>query len=93
MLRGELDMATEAEAREAIATGEGSPARAIVIDARQLTFVGSSGVRLLVATADRLGADGRELALLPGRATEQVLALTGLADRFTYRSDGRLPAP
>jgi anti-anti-sigma factor len=85
VLRGDLDLAAEPEVLGAIEAAEAGDPRCIVIDVSGLTFMGSCGVRWLLEAAERARADRRELALIPGPATEKVLALTGVADRFTYR--------
>ena len=85
VLRGELDMATEPEATSAIAAAEGASVRRLVLDLSALSFMGSCGVRMPLATAERADGDGREMVIVPGRATERVLAATGVTDRFTYR--------
>ena len=48
--------------------------------------MGSCGLRVLLEAADRATSQGRELLLILGPATEKVLALTGVADCFQYRS-------
>ena len=84
-MRGDLDLDGEPEAREAMAAAEGAGSRT-VIDLSAVTFMGSCGVRMLLEAADRARSDGRELLLIPGAAADKVLALTGVADRFRYRS-------
>ena len=91
-MRGDLDLDSEPEAREAIAAAEGAAGSRTVIDLSAVTFMGSCGLRILVEAADRAGSDGRELLLIPGPATETVLALTGLADHFQYRRTSRREA-
>ena len=81
-MRGDLDLDSEPEAREAIAAAEGAAgSRMVVVSA--VTFMGSCGLRVLLEAAD---PQGRELLLILGPATEKVLALTGVADCFQYRS-------
>ncbi len=41
---------------------------------------------MLLEAAARAKSHGRELLLITGPATEKVLALTGVADSFQYRS-------
>lgn len=89
-MRGDLDLDSEPEARVAIAAAEGAAGSRTVIDLSAVTFMGSCGVRILLETADRARSEGRELLIIPGAATDKVLALTGVADRFQYRSDSSL---
>jgi anti-anti-sigma factor len=92
-MRGDLDLDSEPEAREAMAAAEGAAGSAgspMVVDLSAVTFMGSCGVRILLEAADRARSAGRELLLIPGAATDKVLALTGVADRFQYRSDSSL---
>jgi anti-sigma B factor antagonist len=89
-MRGDLDLDSEPEAREAIAAAEGAAGSAgspMVVDLSAVTFVGSCGVRILLEAADRASSAGRELLLIRSPAADRVLELTGLADRFQYRSD------
>jgi hypothetical protein len=46
---------------------------------------GDDGLRLLLEAARRLDAAGRALALIPGPASEKILALTSAEARFTIR--------
>jgi anti-sigma B factor antagonist len=86
-MRGDLDLDSEPEAREAIAAAERTAGSRMVVDLSAVTFMGSCGVRMLLETADRARSEGRELLIIPGAAADKVLALTGVADRFQHRSD------
>lgn len=48
-LTGELDMASAPELEEAIDRAIASAARSVIVDLRQLEFMDSTGIRLLVA--------------------------------------------
>ena len=85
-MRGDLDLDSEPEAREAIAAAEAAAGSRMVVDVSAVTFMGSCGLRVLLEAADRATSHGRELLLILGPATEKVLALTSVADRFQYRS-------
>jgi anti-sigma B factor antagonist len=85
-MSGDVDLDSEPEAREAIAAAEGAAGARMVIDLSAVTFIGSCGVRILLDAADRARSAGRELLLIPGAPADKVLELTGVADRFQYRS-------
>ena len=85
-LTGELDLdsATDLEAavREACASGTG-----LVIDLRNVTFMDSTGLRVLIVAATLCEENGHELRIIPGEEIQRILEMTGL-DRvlqFTSR--------
>ena len=82
-LQGELDMASAPKLRRLLDTAlDGRPAE-LVLDLRELTFIDSSGIRVLSSSARRAEAAGCTLALRsPARSVLKVLRLTGL-DRLT----------
>ena len=61
-VEGELDMATSGGFEDAIA--DAAPVNRLVIDLTECTFLDSSAVRVLVATARAAGAEGRTVALV-----------------------------
>ena len=78
-LSGELDLATADELQLELERVESSDARAIVVDLSRLTFMDSTGVRLLVTAHARSRADADRLTLLRGpRAVQRVLELSGV---------------
>jgi anti-sigma B factor antagonist len=81
---GELDIAGAQEAEEAVRQAEtGGGGRALTIDLRGLTFMDSTGLRLLVAADRRAQQDGRTLRIVRGPdAIQRVLELTGLGDKL-----------
>jgi anti-anti-sigma factor len=85
-LSGELDISTAAELERVLgelAVPDG-PAR-IVIDLRDLTFMDSTGLRLLVTADLRLRREARELALIPGpESVHRVFRLAMLEERLTF---------
>ena len=85
-LSGELDISTAAELEQVLgnlAVPDG-PAR-IVIDLRDLRFMDSTGLRLLVTADLRLRREGRELALIPGpESVHRVFRLAMLEERLTF---------
>ena len=82
-LRGDVDVATASDIRADLqAIIEGSDSH-VLIDCTQLTFIDSSGLRVLVALAKDAESRGTALGLrnLP-RHAQRVLELTGLGDWF-----------
>ena len=81
-LAGEVDLNTSellrSELTMACAFGDG--AGDVVIDFSDLTFIGSSGVHVLIETAVLLGA--RRLVLLGGGWAVYVVNLLGLSLRY-----------
>jgi anti-anti-sigma factor len=82
-LEGEIDLASVPEAERLIAAAEaGSPGR-LVIDLREVTFMDSSGLRVLLTANRRAGEAGRGFALVRGGDTvNRLLDVTGLSERL-----------
>jgi anti-sigma B factor antagonist len=82
-LAGELDLANtpalDAELGEALADGQCQ----ILVDMRELTFIDSTGIAILVAALSRAG-EGKRLRFIPSQApaVSRVLHLTGIAERL-----------
>lgn len=84
-LRGELDLAAAPVAEAALAKAEATAdgAGEIVIDLRELTFMDSTGLRLLVTADRRASAGGRALVVVRGPAeVQRVIEVTGLDGRL-----------
>lgn len=78
-LSGELDLATAAEVQRELEHVEATDAESIVLDLSELTFMDSTGVRLLVTAHARARADSNRLTLLRGgRAVQRILQLSGV---------------
>jgi anti-sigma B factor antagonist len=78
-IEGELDMRTIGELSDRVAEQIDSGATELMLDLRQLTFMDSSGLRLLIELHDRSRQDGWRLSLLPPQheAAALVLRTTG----------------
>jgi len=87
-LQGELDVATTPRAEAELRRVEKAGAGLIVVDLRGLTFMDSTGLRLLVS-ADARARDGEHrLAIVRGPDTvHRVLELTGLDARLALVDD------
>jgi len=91
---GELDLATvpvvDAQLAELWAVGF----TRIVLDLHEVSFLDSTGLRLLMSWQQRSSADGVGFAVIPGPpAVQRVLELAGVADRLTYWSPDGAAAP
>ncbi|MFJ6393389.1 STAS domain-containing protein [Streptomyces sp. NPDC091972] len=77
-LAGEIDHTTAGTFRQALTTGDGSP-RHTVIDFRDVTFMDSSGINVLVAAHNTTRTDGGwlRLAHTPARVLD-ILHIVGL---------------
>jgi anti-sigma B factor antagonist len=76
-LSGEFDLACEEAFRDRAAQ---MPSGAeVLIDLRELTFIDSTGIRLIVELWQRSNNDGIDLAILPGPPdVQRVFQITGL---------------
>lgn len=84
-LAGEIDMANVRRLREALVELDDESVHQIYIDLADVTFMGSCGLAVLVATSRRCRAHGRELILgAPSRAVVFALASSGLLRTFRY---------
>jgi anti-anti-sigma factor len=80
--RGELDIATAPELEQVVSPPVDAGG-AVVIDLRELTFMDSTGVRLLVAAHARAGETGATLSVVApeeGTAVARVLEVAGILE-------------
>lgn len=88
VLQGELDIATSPQAEAELRRLEGEGAATIVLDLRGLTFMDSTGLRLLVAADARARESGHRLAIVRGPGpVHRVLEITGLHSRLDLVDD------
>jgi len=82
-VRGEVDLATAAELESCLQQAFGDAPEGITLDLEGLTFIDSSGLRVLVASAKEARSRDASLTLrnVP-RHAQRVLDLTGLAEWF-----------
>lgn len=84
-LIGELDVGGVERVTQALLEAQTSDATQILVDLGALTFISSSGVRLLLEADGRLRADGRTLRMTRGPAdVQRVFELSGLEDRMPW---------
>ena len=92
LLRGELDLSTVSKVEEELRRAEASEPPLLVLDLTELTFLDSTGLRLIV-TADRRARDqGRRLAVVKGPdAVQRVFTITRLDERLEMVEPGADP--
>jgi anti-anti-sigma factor len=82
-LEGELDVATAPRLQRTLqAAQEATPH--VVVDLRDVTFIGIAGVRAITAASDRARRAGQRLAVVNGTHAARVFALTGLWDDVEF---------
>lgn len=82
-LNGEIDLSSVAAAERRIAAAERDDPAELLIDVREVTFMDSSGLRLLLAAHQRAEESGRGFALVRGsESVDRLLKVTGLAGRL-----------
>ncbi|MEA2311074.1 MAG: hypothetical protein QOE28_1042 [Solirubrobacteraceae bacterium] len=87
-LRGELDLAWVREAGDAIARALDEAPERLLVDLRELVFVDSSGIRVLLGARDRCEREGVPLFLVrPASAVHRALVVCGLAEHFEIVED------
>jgi anti-sigma B factor antagonist len=83
--RGEIDLASvailESKLRELRETGFDH----LVIDLRDVTFMDSTGLRLVLAWDDEARADGVDFELIPGApSVQRLFEITGVTGRLRF---------
>ncbi|HEX3324913.1 MAG TPA: STAS domain-containing protein [Solirubrobacterales bacterium] len=82
-LCGELDLANAGTAETALEASLADDASNVVVDMRELEFIDSTGIALLVAALGHNGDEDRVRFIpSPAPAVTRVLELTGLAERL-----------
>lgn len=86
-LRGELDLASVPAVEDRLAEIEKSSPARILIDLTGLTFIDSSGLRVLLLADGRAREQQRELVFTESTATvRRVLEMTGALDLLRFQS-------
>jgi anti-sigma B factor antagonist len=80
---GELDLANAGTAERALENSLADASTAVVVDMRELEFIDSTGIALLVSALSR-NEGGTRISFIPSDspAVTRVLELTGLAPRL-----------
>jgi anti-anti-sigma factor len=80
-LSGELDLASSAALEEVLEGTAG--AQILILDLRDLEFIDSTGLSVLVKAHQAAEEGGRQFGLVKGGAqVQRLLTLTGLAERL-----------
>jgi anti-sigma B factor antagonist len=82
-VRGEIDMATAPQLRDLLDQLIQAGSLRIVLDCRELAFLDSSGIGVLIAARNRLGDDGEIVLDSPPAHVRKVLEITGVASHFS----------
>ena len=78
-LRGDLDLYSSPELDDALVAVEGEKWPMIVLDMRELDFIDSMALRLVMRTQARAEQDGRRMVIVRGpQFLDRVLELSGL---------------
>ena len=84
---GALDVATMQELEDQLQELRSSGWENIVLDLRELTFLDSTGIALIVAQDDFARANRHEFSLIPGPpAVQRALDICGLLEHLTFTS-------
>jgi anti-sigma B factor antagonist len=84
---GELDMATVPALERAIGSLD-SDTTSVQLDMRDITFMDSTGLRLLIVTTELARSVDRELSIVPSRAVTTVVDAVGLERFLPLADDG-----
>jgi anti-anti-sigma factor len=76
-LTGELDLDSADKLEEAVREVCASDA-GLVIDLRKVTFLDSTGLRVLIIAGTLCEESGHELQIIPGEDIQRILEMTGL---------------
>jgi anti-sigma B factor antagonist len=81
---GELDLASSPQLEEELDRATASGAQLVVVDLRQLEFMDSTGLSVLIRAHRRAEEHGQRFALVRGsQQVQRLLSLTGVAERMT----------
>lgn len=87
VLRGELDLSTVEKVEDALDAAH-SGEKLLVLDLSALTFLDSTGLRLMVTVDQRARKDGRRLVIVKGPETVQrVFSITKLDEALEMVDD------
>jgi len=84
-LDGELELATVPRVERELRHIEATNAAVILVDLEDVTFIDSTGIRLLITAAARCRSDGRLVIDRPSAAVARVLRIAGVAKLLPLR--------
>jgi anti-sigma B factor antagonist len=80
---GELDIASAPELEQAFDQIRPESTKLVIVDLRELDFMDSTGLSIIVRAHQRLAESDCELTLIKGQPqVQRLLDLTGVADRL-----------
>lgn len=83
-VRGELDLASSPALEQELERGAASKAEVVIVDLRDLEFMDSTGLSVLVRAHQRASENGQRFGVVRGpQQVQRLLSLTGVADRLT----------
>jgi anti-sigma B factor antagonist len=83
VVHGELDLASGPELEAELGRVSKSPTERLIVDLRQLDFMDSTGLSILVKAHQRAIDEGREFGLVRGsQQVQRLLELTGVTERL-----------
>jgi anti-sigma B factor antagonist len=81
---GELDLVSSPALEQALEDLSATDTRLVMIDMRQLDFMDSTGIHLLVKAQQRAHAAGQRFAVIRGsEQVQRLLDLTGVSEQMT----------
>jgi anti-sigma B factor antagonist len=88
VLTGELDLLTAPRLMRALLDLDDDGVRAaVVLDIRQLSFIDSTGLSVLIAQHKKSEAEGKSMVIYgPTPTAKRLFEITGLTDIFTIRA-------
>jgi anti-sigma B factor antagonist len=82
-LEGELDMANAPLLQESMGSDELAAAKTVVLDLQGLTFLDSTGLRIILAAREQCWRRGQEFAVTPGsQQVQRLLSVTGVGEHL-----------
>jgi anti-anti-sigma factor len=87
-VRGELDLASSPVLEEELERVISAGPALVIIDLRELDFMDSTGLSVLIRAHQRAEESGHRLGIVNGsRQVRRLLSLTGVADRLMIVDD------
>jgi anti-sigma B factor antagonist len=85
---GELDIASAPELEQALDQIRPDQTKLVIVDLRELEFMDSTGLSIIVRAHQRLSEHGCELSLVKGPPqVQRLLDLTGVTERLRLGSE------
>jgi anti-anti-sigma factor len=82
-VRGELDLASSPALEHELERGAAAQAEVVIVDLRNLEFMDSTGLSVLVRAHQRATENGQRFGVVRGpQQVQRLLSLTGVAERL-----------